>query len=79
MGAEALLRWRHPRLGVIMPGTFISEIETTSVIAPLTDFVLATALAELESCAFPDGFRVNVNLAQSISGCTVFHMTSVQR
>ena len=63
VGAEALLRWRHPRLGLIMPGTFIGEIETTSVIAPLTDFVLATALAELESCAFPDGFRVNVNLA----------------
>jgi EAL domain-containing protein (putative c-di-GMP-specific phosphodiesterase class I) len=63
VGAEALLRWRHPRLGLIMPGTFIGEIETTSVIAPLTDFVLATALAELDSCAFPDGFRVNVNLA----------------
>jgi sensor c-di-GMP phosphodiesterase-like protein len=63
IGAEALLRWRHPRLGLIMPGTFIGEIETTSVIAPLTDFVLATALAELESCTFPDGFRVNVNLA----------------
>ncbi|EIM94676.1 diguanylate phosphodiesterase [Paraburkholderia hospita] len=63
IGAEALLRWRHPRLGLIMPGTFIGEIETTSVIAPLTDFVLATALAELESCSFPDGFRVNINLA----------------
>lgn len=63
VGAEALLRWRHPRLGVIMPGKFIGEIETTSVIAPLTDFVRATALAELNSCAFPDGIKVNVNLA----------------
>lgn len=63
IGAEALLRWRHPRLGLIMPGKSIGEIETTAVIAPLTEFVLATALTELESCAFPDGFRVNVNLA----------------
>ncbi|WP_122781344.1 EAL domain-containing protein [Burkholderia pseudomallei] len=63
VGAEALLRWRHPRLGLIMPGRFIGEIETTPVIAPLTEFVLDTALAELEACAFPDGFRVSVNLA----------------
>lgn len=63
VGAEALLRWKHPRLGLVMPGKFISEIETTSVIAPLTEFVLATALAELEACTFPDSFRVNVNLA----------------
>ncbi|VWC30982.1 diguanylate phosphodiesterase [Burkholderia lata] len=63
VGAEALLRWKHPRLGLVMPGKFIGEIETTSVIAPLTEFVLATALSELQACAFPDGFRVNVNLA----------------
>lgn len=63
VGAEALLRWLHPRLGLIMPGRFIGEIETTPVIAPLTEFVLDTALAELEACAFPDGFRVSVNLA----------------
>ncbi|NPT62372.1 EAL domain-containing protein [Paraburkholderia elongata] len=63
VGAEALLRWKHPRLGLVTPGKFIGEIETTAVIAPLTEFVLATALAELDACGFPDGFRVNVNLA----------------
>jgi len=63
VGAEALLRWNHPRLGVVMPGKFISEIEQTSVIGPLTEFVLATALAELDACSVPDGFRVSVNLA----------------
>jgi sensor c-di-GMP phosphodiesterase-like protein len=31
IGAEALLRWRHPRLGLIMPGKFIGEIESTPV------------------------------------------------
>jgi len=38
-------------------------VEYQAIVAPLTDFVLATALAELESCGFPEGFRVNVNLA----------------
>lgn len=61
IGAEALLRWNHPRLGLVMPGKFISEIEQTSVIGPLTDFILETALAELS--AFPKGFRISVNLA----------------
>ncbi|TDN67036.1 EAL domain-containing protein [Paraburkholderia sp. BL10I2N1] len=63
VGAEALLRWKHPRLGLVLPGKFIGEIEMTTVIAPLTEFVLATALTELDACEFPDGFRVNVNLA----------------
>jgi EAL domain-containing protein (putative c-di-GMP-specific phosphodiesterase class I) len=63
IGAEALLRWNHPQLGCVMPGKFISEIENTSVIAPLTEFVLGTALRELDALAFPNGFRVNVNIA----------------
>lgn len=49
-----------------MPGKFIGEIEMMPVIAPLTEFVLATALAELKACGLPDGFRVirvNVNSA----------------
>ncbi|MGF7001528.1 EAL domain-containing protein [Paraburkholderia sp. GAS32] len=72
VGAEALLRWKHPRLGLVMPGKFIGEIEMMPVIAPLTEFVLATALAELKACGFPDGFRVNVNLAPKHIGMHCF-------
>jgi EAL domain-containing protein (putative c-di-GMP-specific phosphodiesterase class I) len=63
IGAEVLLRWNHPRHGILMPTKFICEIEQTPTIAPLTEFVLSTALDELESLDLPTGFRVSVNLA----------------
>ncbi|RYF75592.1 MAG: GGDEF domain-containing protein [Comamonadaceae bacterium] len=47
LGAEALLRWRHPRHGEMSPAEFIPLAETTSLIHPLTDWVLETALTQL--------------------------------
>src|SRR4051794_12489285 len=40
-GAEALLRWNHPRDGLRLPGTFIPVAEQTGVIAEIGDWVLA--------------------------------------
>jgi len=44
LGAEALLRWKHPELGAIPPAEFIPLAEQTSLIHPLTDWVLQHAL-----------------------------------
>lgn len=44
-GAEALLRWRHPRRGMIPPDLFVGMAEETGHIRPLTDWVLAQAIA----------------------------------
>jgi EAL domain-containing protein (putative c-di-GMP-specific phosphodiesterase class I) len=44
LGAEALVRWRHPTLGQIMPDEFISLAERTGAINDLTERVLADAL-----------------------------------
>ncbi len=44
IGAEALIRWRHPARGVIMPDEFIVPAEQTALIHPLTHFVLGEAL-----------------------------------
>ena len=44
-GAEALLRWRHPELGMIPPGEFIPLAEQTALIHPLTDWVMDEAMA----------------------------------
>lgn len=47
VGAEALLRWRHPARGLIGPDDFIPAAEGTAVIHQLTDRVFDLALAEL--------------------------------
>ncbi len=46
-GVEALVRWRHPELGLLSPDRFIGMIEQTSLIEPLTMNVLEQALAQV--------------------------------
>jgi diguanylate cyclase (GGDEF)-like protein len=43
---EALLRWRHPRLGAVSPAEFIAAAEPTDLIEPLTEWTLREALAQ---------------------------------
>ena len=45
-GVEALLRWRHPRLGAVSPAEFIAAAEPTDLIEPLTEWTLREALAQ---------------------------------
>ena len=46
IGAEALIRWRHPELGSVSPVDLIPLAEQTALIGPLTDWVLETALRQ---------------------------------
>ena len=51
IGAEALCRWQHPSLGLIMPGDFVPMAEHTGLITPLTHQVLDLALAQIATWA----------------------------
>jgi diguanylate cyclase (GGDEF)-like protein/PAS domain S-box-containing protein len=60
-GCEALLRWHHPRRGMISPAEFIPVAEETGLINELGQFVLNTAC--MEAAKWPDHIRVAVNVS----------------
>ncbi len=45
--AEALVRWRHPRLGLLLPGEFLPLAEQSGLIVGVTDFVLTDAIRQI--------------------------------
>ena len=45
--AEALVRWRHPRLGLMYPGDFLPLAEQSGLIVDVTDFVLTDAIRQI--------------------------------
>jgi diguanylate cyclase (GGDEF)-like protein/PAS domain S-box-containing protein len=51
VGAEALVRWRHPSRGLVSPGEFIPAAEETGMILPLGRWVLESACATLATWA----------------------------
>ena len=48
-GVEALARWQHPRLGLVMPDEFVPLAERTGAIGDLTSSVLNAALAQVRA------------------------------
>ena len=66
--AEALLRWRHPVLGLISPGEFLDVAEEGGLLRSLTDWIGAQVAAELAplQAALGPGFRVAVNVPPEV-------------
>jgi len=65
-GMEALLRWRHPSLGLVPPTEFIPIAEQTGLIFPIGDWVLRTACAQ--ACAWQKEDVPPVRVAVNVSG-----------
>jgi len=68
IGAEALLRWRHPDLGMVSPAEFIPVAEGSGLILPIGEWVLRCAVRQAKTW-MDEGFgplimAVNLSAAQ---------------
>ena len=66
IGAEALLRWRHPQHGLVAPGIFISLAEETDLILSIGRWVLETACAQIKAWSGEEATR-HLRLAINVS------------
>ena len=64
VGAEALLRWRHPELGDVAPGEFIPLVEQTSMMCAATLWVLEQAVRQLAAW---QGVGMQIPIAVNVS------------
>jgi diguanylate cyclase (GGDEF)-like protein len=65
--AEALVRWDHPSLGLLLPGAFMPLAERTGLMKPLASWVLTRALRDCASwraAGNPTGVSVNLSLRE---------------
>lgn len=66
-GAEVLIRWNHPQHGTLTAGEFVPILESTGLIAPVTEWVIYTAVAQwqqlIEQNIIADHCDLSINLS----------------
>ena len=63
VGAEVLLRWKHPELGILEPNTFISVLEESGLIVPVSDWVMASLAKNILEWNKIGPYRISANLS----------------
>ncbi len=63
IGAEALLRWRHPEQGIIPPSDFIPIAEKSGLIVPIGQWVMSTACSSILTLQRNHGIYIAVNVS----------------
>ncbi len=78
---ETFIRWRHPTLGVLPPGAFISFFETQGRMSELTRYVLSEALTAYTSWRgpFAPGFSINLALTDLSDESFPSHLSVLMR
>nr|WP_298166574.1 EAL domain-containing protein [uncultured Pseudomonas sp.] len=71
-GVEALIRWQHPRRGLVVPDAFIALTESTGLILPLGRWVLHSACRQLAAWAKMPAMR-EITLAINVSARQFHH------
>ncbi len=76
VGNEALVRWQHPRHGLLMPDQFITTAERTGLMEPLTDWVLNDALNHCMA-ARREGIRLGISVNLSARSLHSPHLAEI--
>ena len=66
VGLEALIRWRHPEEGTVLPGRFLPVAEETGLVLAMGDWVLFEACAQIRR--WRTRFNLSVPVAINVSG-----------
>ncbi|MCK5746040.1 MAG: EAL domain-containing protein, partial [Oricola sp.] len=78
---KTFVRWRHPRLGLLPPGAFISFFESQGRMSELTRYVLGNALSAYMDWRgpWPPGLSVNLALSDLSDEAFTSHFTKLLR
>ncbi len=78
-GFEALLRWNHPRRGIVMPADFIPVAEETGLIVPIGEWVLKEACARVRKWQIDSPSHRSLSLSVNLSARQVAQPDLLER
>ncbi len=76
VGAEALVRWNHPQLGLLMPEQFIGLAEKTGLIIPIGEWVMSEACQQMKR--WYDAGNTDWRMAVNLSALQFSHVGLVE-